>query len=278
MGLDLNNPVKVDALYTAMQYAKDQSRIAGPIINGEVQSDGELLEVFNPANKKNAVGSCYQSLPEHIDRAFTAASHAQDAWDKRGGEARAVVLESMADLLEKNLSDLLWLISNEAGRTIADALDEVREAVDFCRYYGLKAREHFAQPLELPGPTGESNDLRLQGSGVFLWISPWNFPMAIFIGQISAALAAGNSVIAKPAEQTPLVAARVIKLFHQAGVPNAVLHMITGAGVDVGPDAEVLGPEKRGGREVGGLGAGDASTRALGHRPQGARRGGTCNR
>lgn len=235
MGLDLNNPVKVDALYTAMQYAKDQSRLAGPIINGEVQSEGKLLEVFNPANKKTAVGSGYQSLPEHIDSAFTAASHAQDAWDKRGGESRAVILDSMADLLEKNINDLLWLISNEAGRTIGDALDELREAVDFCRYYGLKAREHFAQPLELPGPTGETNELSLHGRGVFLCISPWNFPMAIFIGQISAALAAGNTVIAKPAEQTPLVAARIIKLFHQAGVPNAVLHMITGAGAEVGP-------------------------------------------
>src|SRR6185312_2821612 len=114
--------------------------------------------------------------------------------------------ERMADLMEVNYDELMSLCIREAGKTLLDAVAEIREAVDFCRYYAVEGRKHFSAPIELPGPTGESNTLALQGRGVFLCISPWNFPLAIFMGQIAAALMAGNTVIAKPSEQTTLIA------------------------------------------------------------------------
>ena len=124
------------------------------------------------------------------------------------------------------------LIVREGGRTLPDALSEVREAVDFCRYYAARARADFAAPAALPGPTGERNELALHGRGVFACIRPWNFPLAIFTGQVAAALAAGNAVIAKPAEQTPLIAAAAVRLLHEAGVPGDVLHLLPGDGRD----------------------------------------------
>ena len=128
----------------------------------------------------------------------------------------------------------MYLIGAEAGRCIPDALNEVREAVDFCRYYASQCRHTFSSPTDLPGPTGETNTLSLHGRGTFACISPWNFPLAIFTGQISAALAAGNCVLAKPAEQTPLVAALAVRLLHEAGVPMDVLHFLPGPGQMLG--------------------------------------------
>ena len=131
---------------------------------------------------------------------------AQPAWDAAGGRSRAAVLDRAADSIEDARDELVVLLAREAGKTRADAIGEVREAADFCRYYAAQARQHFAAALSLPSPTGESNALTLHGRGAFVCISPWNFPLAIFTGQIAAALAAGNAAIAKPAEQTPLVA------------------------------------------------------------------------
>ena len=128
----------------------------------------------------------------------------------------------------------LALCTKEAGKTLADGVAEVREAVDFLRYYAAQARAQFGAPEQLPGPTGESNQLQLQGRGVFVCISPWNFPLAIFLGQVSAALAAGNSVIAKPAEQTNLIGHAAVKLLHEAGIPEAVLQFLPGDGATVG--------------------------------------------
>ena len=116
------------------------------------------------------------------------------------------------------------------ARPSPDAIAEVREAVDFCRYYALQARQQFAAPQRLDGPTGELNELSLHGRGVFACISPWNFPLAIFAGQVTAALAAGNAVVAKPAEPTPLIAARFVKLLHEAGVPPQALHLVPAPG------------------------------------------------
>src|SRR5690606_18752061 len=138
-----------------------------------------------------------------------------------------------ADLMEQDMARLMGLIGAEAGRTVNDAVAEVREAVDFLRYYALQARERFV-PQELPGPTGESNQLSLHGRGVFACISPWNFPLAIFTGQVAAALAAGNAVLAKPAEQTPIIGFEAVKLLHRAGVPGDVLHFLPGDGATVG--------------------------------------------
>ena len=122
------------------------------------------------------------------------------------------------------------LLQVEGGKTLDDALSEVREAIDFCRYYAAQGRRLFGAGEPMPGPTGESNVLRLRGRGVFVAISPWNFPLAIFFGQVAAALIAGNSVVAKPAEQTPLVAAAAVRLLHEAGVPTSALQLVPGDG------------------------------------------------
>src|SRR6185503_14297381 len=139
-----------------------------------------------------------------------------------------------ADLYEENRDTLMALAVREAGKTLPNALGEVREAADFLRYYAGRARAEFSAPQMLPGPTGESNELTLHGRGVFACIAPWNFPLAIFTGQVAAALAAGNAVVAKPAEQTPLVAYEAVRLLHLAGVPPSVLHFLPGDGARIG--------------------------------------------
>ena len=160
------------------------------------------------------------------------ASAAFPLWFATPVETRATALERLADLLEEHQTELMALCVHEARKTIGDALAEVREAVDFCRYYATEARATFL-PVILPGPTGERNELRLAGRGVFACIAPWNFPLAIFIGQVAAALAAGNTVVAKPAPQTPRIAKRAVDLAHAAGIPVEVLHLVTG-GPEVG--------------------------------------------
>jgi RHH-type transcriptional regulator, proline utilization regulon repressor / proline dehydrogenase / delta 1-pyrroline-5-carboxylate dehydrogenase len=148
-------------------------------------------------------------------------------WSKRSVEERASTLERLGDALERDRDMLMRIAVKEAGKTIPDALAEVREAVDFCRYYAVQARKHCV-PTELPGPTGERNLLRLEGRGVFVCIAPWNFPLAIFLGQVTAALAAGNAVVAKPASQTPQIAAYAVGLAHEAGVPEDALILAAG--------------------------------------------------
>ena len=167
-----------------------------------------------------------------VEGAVERAHVAFPAWEATPVEARAACLDALADLLEANRAALMALCVDEARKTIPDALAEVREAVDFCRYYAVEARRGFAVQA-LPGPTGERNELRLAGRGVFACIAPWNFPLAIFIGQVAAALAAGNSVVAKPAPQTPRIAAAAVALAHEAGVPLDVLRMVAG-GAEVG--------------------------------------------
>ncbi|MEE7567915.1 aldehyde dehydrogenase family protein, partial [Xanthomonas sp. Kuri4-3] len=159
---------------------------------------------------------------------------AQPAWNRTPAASRATILEHAADLLEARMPEFMALCVKEAGKTLPDAVAEVREAVDFLRYYAGQARAQFGAPERLPGPTGESNELQLHGRGVFVCISPWNFPLAIFLGQVAAALAAGNSVIAKPAEQTNLVGHAAVKLLHEAGVPEAVVQFLPGDGATVG--------------------------------------------
>lgn len=241
-GLDLDNPQAVSRMYEIMKQAENKQWQAGPLVNGKLCTDEKANDVCSPTNRKHVVGKCYQTSDKHIEQALTAASKAYGDWDKLGGAKRADALNKVADLLEENREVLMALISEEAGRTVADTLSEVREAVDFCRYYALKAREHFAEPMPLPGPTGEQNELSLHGRGTFLCISPWNFPLAIFVGQVAAALAAGNCVIAKPAEQTPIIAYEAVKLFHEAGIPGDVLHLLTGKGSQLGPK---LVPDQR---------------------------------
>jgi RHH-type proline utilization regulon transcriptional repressor/proline dehydrogenase/delta 1-pyrroline-5-carboxylate dehydrogenase len=206
---------------------------AGPVVGGRVK-DGTRVEVRDPADRERIVGTVALADASLLDAAVSGARAAQPEWDGRGGAARAEVLERIAELYEANLERLMYVACREAGKNLPDALAEVREAVDFCRYYAERARELFAGPTGLPGPTGERNQLTLEGRGVFACISPWNFPLAIFTGQIAGALAAGNAVVAKPAEQTCLIAAEAVKLMHEAGVPGDALQLLPGDGPAVG--------------------------------------------
>ena len=175
------------------------------------------------------IGDVHEADDVIARSAVTAAVAGFTAWAATPVEERASALEAAADRLELNRGRFLALLQTEAGKTLDDALAEFREAVDYCRYYAACARSLLAAQ-SMPGPTGESNLLRYRGRGVFVAISPWNFPLAIFLGQVTAALAAGNSVVAKPAEQTPLVAALAVALLHEAGVPTTALHLVPGDG------------------------------------------------
>jgi RHH-type proline utilization regulon transcriptional repressor/proline dehydrogenase/delta 1-pyrroline-5-carboxylate dehydrogenase len=233
-GIDLGNPPEVETLRKEIAAARRPAkppavRIAGPIINGALLP-GSTHPVVNPADRREQVGSVRDATPAEIAMAFDAGGASQPAWNSSGGDARAAMLDKASDLLETGRADFHGLLVHEAGKTLSDAIAEVREAVDFCRYYAACAREQFAHPKRLGGPTGESNELSLHGRGVFACISPWNFPLAIFAGQVTAALAAGNTVVAKPAEPTPLIAARFVKLLHEAGVPPEALHLVPAPG------------------------------------------------
>ncbi|HKU45592.1 MAG TPA: L-glutamate gamma-semialdehyde dehydrogenase [Burkholderiales bacterium] len=175
------------------------------------------------------VDTSAQELAASIARAGAAF----ESWSQIPAEARAACLERAADGLEERMVELVSLIVREGGRTYGDAVSEVREAADFCRYYALQAKTKFSS-LVLPGPAGERNELRLHGRGVFACISPWNFPLAIFTGQVAAALAAGNTVIAKPAEQTPRTGLRALDILRAAGIPADAAILVTGPGDKVG--------------------------------------------
>ena len=235
-GLNLPNPAVARDLLVAMQTAAESEWQAAPIVNGR-HCDGEPVASRNPARTAEAVGVCKQATPDLVDQAIATAVAEQPRWDRVPAASRAQILNRAADLFEANRAQLMAMCVREAGKTIPDALAELREAVDFLRYYACRAEEHFSQPIILPGPTGERNTLGLRGRGVFVCISPWNFPLAIFTGQVAAALAAGNAVIAKPAEQTPLVAGRAIELLLEAGVPAGVLHFLPGDGAVIGARA-----------------------------------------
>ena len=232
-GLDLANPLETEATLQALAAISTNSYEGDSIVRGKGRKAKEI-PVLSPADNRIRVGTTSHASPEVIDEALAAAAKSQKSWDALGGEKRAQILERLADLIEEHRIPLLDLVAREAGRTIADGISEVREAADFCRYYALQAREKFAEPQTLKSPTGESNQLSLHGRGVFFCISPWNFPLAIFTGQITAALAAGNAVIAKPADPTPLVGAYTVRLMHQAGVPEDVLHLLIGRGSTLG--------------------------------------------
>ena len=190
-------------------------------LQGKITSDRPLAPLADTARAE--LGSC-----------VARAARAFETWSCAPAAKRAAHLDVAAELLEGRIADLVSLIVREGGRTYADAVSEVREAADFCRYYALQARQHFAQAKLLAGPAGERNELQLHGRGVFACISPWNFPLAIFTGQIAAALAAGNTAIAKPAEQTPRVALRAIEILHEAGIPVDAAIAVIGDGEKVG--------------------------------------------
>jgi len=235
-GLHLADGAVLREVADRMQHVSRRPWVAGPLVGGR-ELEGESESVRNPANVAEVVGTVRTARAEHVSEAIGIAASAQPDWDAAGAEPRAAALDRAADLYEQNLPELVAMCVREAGKTVPDSIAEVREAVDFLRYYAARAREDFGKPERMPGPTGESNELSLHGRGVFTCISPWNFPLAIFTGQVAAALAAGNAVIAKPAEQTPLVAGQAVRLLLQAGVPAQVLHFLPGDGAVVGARA-----------------------------------------
>jgi RHH-type proline utilization regulon transcriptional repressor/proline dehydrogenase/delta 1-pyrroline-5-carboxylate dehydrogenase len=180
------------------------------------------------AETSPAAGSA--ATPADANAAIVAARAGFKIWSRTPAETRAKILERAADLLEQRSAHFIALLQREGGKTLDDALAEVREATDFCRYYAAQGRKLFVEGEPMPGPTGESNVLVLRGRGVFVAISPWNFPLAIFLGQVTAALMAGNAVVAKPAEQTPSIVAEAVRLLHEAGVPASALHLVQGDG------------------------------------------------
>lgn len=248
-GVDLNNPNIALAISQKIMELRQQPYNGGSIIKGVTITDdmqttqgdacnnnnsdknnhkqNNALAIYSPSDK-NLIGYSHNCTDKYIEDAFTSAQSSQQTWNAIPADERANIIENLAKIIQSERDELLSLIVHEAGRTISDAINEIREAIEFCLYYAQLARKNFGMPKNLSSPTGEHNSLWLEGRGIFICISPWNFPLAIFTGQVVAALAAGNAVLAKPAEQTPLIAHKIVSLMHQAGIDNKVLHLITG--------------------------------------------------
>jgi len=234
LGRDYSQASDRERHAAALERVDSEKLTAGPIIGGKLRAGVNAQDVTNPYDRTRILGHVSEASVEDVDAAVNAAANAQFAWDRLGGAGRAPVLRAMADALEADLDRLVALLSREAGKTLNDGVAEVREAADFCRYYALLAERDFGGRQTLKGPTGETNELVLHGRGVFACISPWNFPLAIFTGQIAAALGAGNAVVAKPAEQTPLIAAEAVRLYYKAGLNPDLLALVPGRGETVG--------------------------------------------
>ena len=225
-GIEFGDSAALEALVAEVRSAPKVA-VAKPLIDGSAVT-GRERAVDSPIDGA-VIGAVQEGDEALVATAMASAQAAFPAWSSFPVAERAAVLERAGDLIEQNRGRLIALLQSEAGKTIDDCVSEVREAVDYCRFYAQDARRMFA-PRVLPGPTGESNELRMRGRGVFVCISPWNFPLAIFSGQVVAALVAGNSVVAKPAEQTPLVAFETIRLLHRAGIPAGALNLVPGDG------------------------------------------------
>lgn len=207
---------------------------AGPIISGQTLETSNVETIVAPYDHNQAVGQVQWAGAAEVEQALSNAQQAFPLWRDTPVHERAKILERLADLLEANYGELMALCHREAGKTLQDSIDEIREAVDFCRYYAVQARKGMSEITQLPLHDGTTAQLQRQGRGVFVCISPWNFPLAIFLGQVTAALAAGNTVIAKPAEQTSLIAFRAIELLLEAGLPAGAIQFLPGDGATVG--------------------------------------------
>jgi RHH-type proline utilization regulon transcriptional repressor/proline dehydrogenase/delta 1-pyrroline-5-carboxylate dehydrogenase len=252
-GVEFGSRAALGGLLAEVQRAGHLEAHAAPLINGATQPGRSRL-VRSPIDGE-VVGQVIEADRAGAAAAMAAAAAGFPNWAATPLERRAEILERAAEMLEAGRGRLIALLQSEGGKTLDDALSEVREAVDYCRYYAAEARRALA-PQPMPGPTGESNELHYRGRGVFVCISPWNFPLAIFLGQVTAALAAGNAVVAKPAEQTPLIAAEAVRLLHRAGVPASALQLVTGdgaVGAALTADARVAGAAFTGSTEVGQL-------------------------
>nr|MCB7500156.1 bifunctional proline dehydrogenase/L-glutamate gamma-semialdehyde dehydrogenase PutA [Enterobacter roggenkampii] len=266
LGRDYSQASDRERHAAALERVDSEKLTAGPIIGGKLRAGVNPQDVTNPYDRSRVLGHVSEASVEDVDAAVNAAAEAQVAWDRLGGAGRAPVLRAMADALEAELDRLVALLSREAGKTLNDGVAEVREAADFCRYYALLAERDFGGRQTLKGPTGETNELVLHGRGVFAAISPWNFPLAIFTGQIAAALAAGNAVVAKPAEQTPLIAAEAVRLYYKAGLNPDLLALVPGCGETVGV-ALTNHPGIDGVAFTGGTDTANAINRGLAARP-----------
>lgn len=232
-GFDLGNVTHLEIIKTGLDKFKNKSWDAAPIINGR-ESKGDAKEIRAPYNTEALVGKVIESTEKDIISALDITQKSFMSWSITPAIKRAEIIERFANLLEENQFEAISLCMKEAGKTISDCIAEVREAIDFCRYYAARGRELLDAPKIMTGPTGELNELSLHGRGVFVCISPWNFPLAIFTGQVVASLVSGNTVIAKPAEQTPLIAAFAVKLLLKAGLPRDAISLLPGDGAFIG--------------------------------------------
>jgi RHH-type proline utilization regulon transcriptional repressor/proline dehydrogenase/delta 1-pyrroline-5-carboxylate dehydrogenase len=227
-GLEFGDRAALQTMLAAVK-AETAPVAATCLIDGKSRL-GEARQIFGPADGATPVGSVIEPALDDANAAMAAARAGFSVWSRTPAATRADHLDRAADLLEQRAGRFIALLQREGGKTLDDAVSEVREATDFCRYYASLGRDLFGKSETMPGPTGESNVLGWRGRGVFVAISPWNFPLAIFTGQITAALMAGNTVVAKPAEQTPLIAFEAVRLLHEAGVPPSALHLLPGDG------------------------------------------------
>jgi RHH-type transcriptional regulator, proline utilization regulon repressor / proline dehydrogenase / delta 1-pyrroline-5-carboxylate dehydrogenase len=224
-GIEFGDRRALAALTNAIAKSARMTEVA-PIVCG-VRREGKKREVVSPIDGSR-IGIVRESPPGLLAEAMREARAGFRLWSRVPAGSRAACLDRASKQIEAAAPAVLGLLQTEAGKTLEDAIGEWREAIDFCRYYAQEARRLFEKVTALPGPTGEDNQLNCHGRGVFVCISPWNFPLSIFLGQVAAALAAGNSVLAKPAEQTPLIAAIAVELLHRAGVPGSALHLLPG--------------------------------------------------
>jgi len=227
-GVEFGERAGLDGLLAAVA-SERREIVAAPLIDGATVG-GSGRRIGSPIDAAIMIGHVIDATPDLAAQAVAAARRGFLSWNQTTAASRAAILDRAASLLEQRRAHFIALLQREGGKTLDDALSEVREAADFCRYYAAEGRGLFGDGEAMPGPTGESNVLRLRGRGAFVAISPWNFPLAIFLGQITAALMAGNAVIGKPAEQTPLIASEAVRLLHEAGVPVQALHLVPGDG------------------------------------------------
>ncbi|MDF3054939.1 MAG: putA [Gammaproteobacteria bacterium] len=235
-GVDLSDVTVLSDMAKAMTEIGMNPWSAGSTARDPAVTESMVRDVTSPANHHHVLGKVTTAVKEDIEYMMDRALKAKQRWNDVPVEARAAMLEKVADLFEENATELMAITMREAGKTLADAVGEVREAVDFCRYYANLAKNKL-MPVTLPGPTGESNELSYHGRGVMLCISPWNFPLAIFTGQAAACLVAGNCVLAKPADQTILIGAKAVELMHKAGIPDDVIQLVPGRGSVIGAAA-----------------------------------------
>lgn len=241
-GVNLNASVGREQLLEELRHWQNHSWSAAPLVNGESCSSDEVLPVYSPSESLRVVGHISGANAKHAQEALKVASSGVWAWTRLPVSERSGCLERFARLMEQNLPELVALCCYETGKTIPEGVDEVRSAVDHCRYYAVQARALFGDPIAMPGITGENNELYLEARGVFLCISPWHCPLAVFSGQVAAALVAGNSVLAKPAKQATLIAYRAVQLMLEAGIPANVIQLLPGDGSKL---ASVLIPDPR---------------------------------